>query len=379
MEDYNKIQLSSQSQLALMTTSNGKGFHTYSAYLTEDNGSIIAIRNISFKLLLSYPDELNPYKLLLGMHLDYYGNYYERAVNDKKNKIYVDDSLKSIISKTIGHYRTLQRIIEENTGSPYITILETAKKEIDNPAFFFDRYFIPYFVNRNDKIERKLRAKKTIQRILSVDNHAIVAHFVEQFKKPFDIGNKKWDIHAMDYNQHNYANFVINEKNAGLNYIMKQTPQLESSISPSSLTLLYKEKTPIIKYIINPVLPEMKSNEEFTLKNWKAPLTLKNNQLALNIFAFHSDKFVTSLFVIDFKSMKPQILDQPIIIERKKIEKKEQPIQKRSPAFKLGKSSVQSSLTFEGHKKENATIIGNKRKDADNLITTTTNKKRKMD
>ena len=358
---WHQIELSPKSQLSLMTTGNGKGFHTYSAYLTEEKNGVIAMRNMTFKLLLSYPNTLNPNRLLLGLHLDYYRHYYNRVMNEKNNNIPVSDSLKPLISKTVHHYKTLLRIVEENTGAPYAVTLDLAKKEINNPAFFFDRSFHPFFVSKKAKIEKTLRSQGTIQRLLCVDNHAIVAHFVEQFKKPFDMGGIKWDIHAMDYDQYDCATYVKNEKDAGLIYIMKQVPQFPSV--DSRYIRQYKEKTLLNQYIINPVLPDMKSTTTFTVDQWRVPLSSKNNnQLSLNLFEFHASQFNLPLFVIDFKLTRILKVKQVELVVKKKITKKEEPIVINHLRPMTGKRSIQSKLPFNVQKEEEEEEGGEKKK-----------------
>jgi hypothetical protein len=359
-ERFEKLSLVPQSQLALMTTSSGRGHHTYSVYLTESEEeeeggggglqSIMMIRNMTFKLLISYPDNLNPYKLLLGLHLDYYKHLSDRIVKEKKDGVVVEDFMKPILSRIVCLYREMIQVLERNTGLNYFEQINLLKKELDCPGFFFDSSFQPFFVHRGTKIERQLRGKGTIQRLLAVDNHLIVAYFVERFKSPLLIGGTEWEIQALEYDSFHNASPVINTKEAAVNYVLKQIPHCETA---KPYVLLYKEALKVEKCVIQPAFPDIKlSQQVFSVDYWRKMAIPKPSQLAFNVFAFQTTQFNKSVSVVDYKkTRRPEVkITEGGNRERKKVAKVEKPENRVDPQCraqpKSGKRSLQPTLNF---------------------------------
>lgn len=353
-EAFEKLSLVPQSQLALMTTSSGRGHHTYSVYLTESEGcsqSVIMTRNMTFKLLISYPYDLNPYKLLLGLHLDYYKYLSDKIVKEKKDGVVVEDFMKPILSRIVSLYREMLQVLERNTGLNYFEQIKLLKKELDCPGFFFDCSFQPFFVQRGTKIERQLRSKGTIQRLLAVDNHLIVAYFVERFKSPLIIGGTEWEIQALEYDSYHNAFPIINTKEAAVNYILKQLPRCETE---KPHVLLYQGATKVERCVIQPAFPDIKLSQQtatFSLDYWRKMAVPKPGQLSFNVFAFQTTQFNKPVFVVDYKTTKRlEIKITEVNRERKKVAKLEKPESRVDPQCraqpKSGKRSLQPTLNF---------------------------------
>jgi len=297
------LRVDAETQLALLTTSDGQGPHTRSVYLVATEAAtteLHCVDNLSFSLVVSVHEDLNPYLLREAMHDEYYRHHYSKEAVARiwretmppgalalppEQRPANQHPLFRIAHRRRELYEIYQRhLADEQWQHARGDRLATVAAAMKQPGFFFIKHQTILSPNERCKLTLKLRKLHQQQWRFTFDNHQTLLYFVDQFSRPFRVQGTKTEVLVLHATPEHSLERLGTDRDAAWHYVARQTPLFAHS--HDCLQWGFAERRPIGECYVHRARPRDASPAELSWEAWATERLRQPHHVALNVFDF---------------------------------------------------------------------------------------------